>query len=433
MWKNICEKFRFHLLKESKIDGRWILLFFVFVLFSFIVISSFFRSYHVFWNTIIPGIWPPFADTRVITAGYECSLLGYNVFLSNPCNYITVNYPHIWITLASLGNLNQNSTIPIGIFLSFSFFSSFFLSISRINMLEVFIYSSLFYSPSILLALERGNSDLIIFTLLATTMVLIRNSAYMKRLVGYVIILLASILKLYPVFAFISVFKERKKMALPLFLLLGIFFAIYCGFIFKDIQVINQITPRPTYFGYGIVVLPELLGSYLLPYYPAPFSNIKFFIKLFPQLRLVLAVGIFIFISCSMYIFIRKYNTFFSHLFHSHISHDHMESFRIGASIYIGTFLLGNNYDYRLIFLLFTIPQLISWIKKDENIGLSCCALFGIIGTTWLSKWSFFYIDELINWFLFIYFLCMLVSTLPEWLKSELRFYSSRIGNIKIR
>lgn len=34
-------------------------------------------------------------------------------------------------------------------------------------------------------------------------------------------------------------------------------------------------------------------------------------------------------------------------------------AFRIGAGLFVGTFALGNNWDYRLVVLILTIPQLL--------------------------------------------------------------------------
>jgi hypothetical protein len=45
----------------------------------------------------------------------------------------------------------------------------------------------------------------------------------------------------------------------------------------------------------------------------------------------------------------------------------HIDAFRMGASIYIGTYLLGSSFDYRLMFLLFTIPQLTQWLSNSDS------------------------------------------------------------------
>jgi hypothetical protein len=102
-----------------------------------------------------------------------------------------------------------------------------------------------------------------------------------------------------------------------------------------------------------------------------------------------------------------------------------IEAFRIGSSIYIGTFLIGNNWDYRLIFLLFTIPQILAWLKTQVQFeSISGLALMAIILTTWLSSKShqIHYLDELLNWLLFLFFAYSTILTLPNWLKSYIYF-----------
>jgi hypothetical protein len=51
------------------------------------------------------------------------------------------------------------------------------------------------------------------------------------------------------------------------------------------------------------------------------------------------------------------------------VNEKYLNMFRLSAGIYIGTFILGNNWDYRLMFLLFAIPQITSWAeeKSSEN------------------------------------------------------------------
>jgi hypothetical protein len=64
----------------------------------------------------------------------------------------------------------------------------------------------------------------------------------------------------------------------------------------------------------------------------------------------------------------------------------------LGAGIYAGTFLLGNNWDYRLIFLLFTVPQLAEWTRQKNGFftTLARITLGALIVSCWylvLVKW----------------------------------------------
>src|SRR6202044_1211570 len=45
----------------------------------------------------------------------------------------------------------------------------------------------------------------------------------------------------------------------------------------------------------------------------------------------------------------------------------HMDSFRVGAATYLGTFMIGANFDYRLVILLLVIPQLMTWRRYSRD------------------------------------------------------------------
>jgi hypothetical protein len=105
----------------------------------------------------------------------------------------------------------------------------------------------------------------------------------------------------------------------------------------------------------------------------------------------------------------------------------YIDSFRIGSSIYIGTFLLGYNYYYRLIFLLFCIPQLIEWSKIKSNISLSHITLFLIVISMWAQVWVNTgnplprTVIEGVNWMIFFGLSSFLLLTLPQWLRKYQR------------
>jgi hypothetical protein len=101
-----------------------------------------------------------------------------------------------------------------------------------------------------------------------------------------------------------------------------------------------------------------------------------------------------------------------------------LDSFRAGASIYVAAFALGSNWDYRLIFLLFTLPQLFAWVKTRSPWGcLSAAALGVMVIALWTSSLSgrVAALDEFGNWLLFIYFLVALLITMPPELFRLLR------------
>ena len=77
---------------------------------------------------------------------------------------------------------------------------------------------------------------------------------------------------------------------------------------------------------------------------------------------------------------------------------DFDKDFIIGASIFVGTYIIGSNADYRLIFLLFTIPLILN--LKNRTIQIS------LLVSIFLSFNSFYF---LIGDKLSIIFLCHLL------------------------
>jgi hypothetical protein len=71
-------------------------------------------------------------------------------------------------------------------------------------------------------------------------------------------------------------------------------------------------------------------------------------------------------------------------------------TFAAGAGIYVATFILGPSYDYRLIFLLLTLPALLELTRADRG-GVM---LILVLGALWTSRDDIapgFWIDQLVK------------------------------------
>lgn len=411
--------------KTSKLDGRFLLLAILILYFLPILwTSSFFTDYPKSWRQssfiypLVSKMLPPFADMRVITAGAECIRLGYDVLMENPCDpwQRLMNYPRIWSIFAFWG-INQSHTVVLGILCGLLFFVLTFVTIERLNYLESLFYTLILCSPSVMLAVERGNNDLIIFILLALCLLVIKGKNLIWRSFGYVLILLSAILKLYPIFALTSSLKEKKRDFLLIFIAISIAFAIYVIGNIESLSLVSKATPRSTLLSYGSKVIFDVIllkiGNLSKIFSEDQIAKITQIVA-----PLIYVLGIFI-VLFTAYVLAKRGGDLYEE--ESPLGINKIDAFRIGASIYSGTFLIGNNWDYRLIFLLFTIPQILAWIKSRSPLSaIAGLVLLGIISTSWLSNRSsaFFYLDELINWLLFFFYVYVLILTLPKWLKS---------------
>jgi hypothetical protein len=99
----------------------------------------------------------------------------------------------------------------------------------------------------------------------------------------------------------------------------------------------------------------------------------------------------------------------------------YIDYFRLAAGIYLGNYLvIGLVVDYKLTFLIFALPQILDWIKQENQLSLSSSvALVAIVTTLYASPFLYLWaIDEIINLLLFVNLLYMAILSMPEWLKS---------------
>jgi hypothetical protein len=91
----------------------------------------------------------------------------------------------------------------------------------------------------------------------------------------------------------------------------------------------------------------------------------------------------------------------------------------MGALIYVGTFVIGNSFDYRLVFLLLTLPQLLRWpaprpaVRKRGNLPAATLAV--VMAALWIGTLSerLRLADELVSWTLAGMLLVLLVRSAP--------------------
>lgn len=397
-------------------------LFFLTMIISIIICLMFlFYGYEKTWKLWnVPALMHPFADVIIITSGAESHALGYDPLFYNPQNPFKnqMNYPRIWQCIFALG-INKSHTIYIGSFLIILFFLGIFMALNEIDNFTAVVLSIIIFSPAVMLGLERGNNDLFIFFILSIALVIGRNSA----LVSLPLILFASILKVYPIFGLGYLLKESKKRFLYLLLFSCCIFLIYIIFTWDDLVQIKKVTFRGVTPSYGINVFSMWVRN---------LSGSKFMGKVALGLSYLIIILIFI---TSLAISYKNQKSLIIK------EGRHIDAFRLGAGIYLGTFMiLGNNWDYRLMFLIFTIPQLIVWRnqKATDLLFVSKLTLLAIIISCWglmierpfhlidhlfnnfLGSYLYFLFDEFSNWIVFAGLIYLLIYSMPDWLRCHI-------------
>ena len=375
---------------------------------KFIVISFFLAltfiliSESVFYDKALHQIFnighelPTFLDFRCYQAVIPTIEAGLNPYINNPFDPFDrlFNLPYIWIPIVSFINLDNEIFFNLVIFLFIFFYCYSVLKI--INLLncnyKILISIMLIFSSSSMLLIERGNTDMLIFPLILYS-ALIPN--FLKSS-GF--IFLATILKVYPIFAFIINFKDKKKF------LLSVLFSILAFLtFFKEIKFFysNTSAENDVSFTFGLSSISKgILKS--LDRLRINLPEHYLFTSTYIHIILIMIIFMFIFI-----LFIMNKKKIFE------ISFIDIKNrlFLAGSSIYCGSFIFYSSYDYRLIFLILTIPYFFNRLNKFYLIYLIFVLLSSnslILFSLAESPMEFLFIGSIIHFFKFFIFLVLI-------------------------
>ena len=370
----------------------------------------------------VPTLMPPFADLRLIPGGAETFRRGLDPTIRNPGDpYGRIfNYPKIWY-LFFYTSIDQEDVIWLGIVIFALFYLGLISFPGNLDGLGVLLMLLIAFSPASMLLYERGNVDLLIFFICAMAVLVFDVSS----LGAATIILMGALLKIFPFFG-LGIFLEKgKKQFWRYASLVTASLGIYIWLTLPNIQASWSSTMRGKSISYGVNVIfdryREFFSTALKKYLPTfAASNL---LAILPYLLGVIVLAAMVWIGLKS-----------TPLSGSEDSRN-LAAFRMGAFIFLGTFLLGNNWDYRLVFLLFTIPQLGSWlhtVKSRQRLWI-----FVALGLVILSCWHFLLahwltlmfvdleiitiIDEIANWGLFAVMAYLSVTSMPDWAKESLR------------
>jgi hypothetical protein len=308
------------------------------------------------------GISPlpiPFADSRAITSSWECTRRGVNVLLQNPCDPYkrVMQYPKLWMLPAALG-LGPGATNWLGILNAIAVMGTVVLLIGRLaRASEALLYLVLLVSPPVVLLLERGNMDGLIFAMVCLGVVAWAARAVAIRAIGLGLVLLASMLKLYPLVVAWVLTRRGGQWAWAALAAASAGFVIYLAATAKEVSMIAAATQQGIFPAYGLDVLVVALrhpGVHDGPPLLALAHNRGDLAVRIAGAALFLALGA---------VMARRMGRP-DDGGNRASSNPQVDLFLAGASIYVASFLVFINWDYRLIFLLMTMPQLLAWARR---------------------------------------------------------------------
>jgi Glycosyltransferase family 87 len=227
---------------------------------------------------------------------------------------------------------------------------------------DALVYGLALCSPAVMFGVERGNVDIGLFAMAAAAGVVMRRRRHGPPIAS-ALILAAGVLKLFPSAAIGMLARLPRWTAVVCLGAVAGIFAVYAAATFDDIRTIERVLPQGDEYAYGIHIFGGWLG------------RLTGSGRVWDATLIVLTIAVAIVLRRRL--------------------RDHLDAgpsreldlFAAGAGIYVATYALGRNSDYRLVFLLLTIPQLVRWAAARRVLPI--VALGGVLLTLWLpSPWS---------------------------------------------
>lgn len=227
-----------------------------------LVLGSFLLRSAQWMNFGVPTTGTHFGDLRVILLASECAQheSGWSI-ASTPCTpgMAIYNYPSLWARLFATLGINSDSASTV----TLVFIVLFACSVSALTLLSLqagnFWFPTLVLSiaamtPPVLLAFERGNIDLAIFTLTAVSIILFvtRKSRSSALVLG-----IATFLKLFPIGSALMLLTASRRRTSTL-IVYAITTTVGLLFVIRDLPTIYARTPALDGASFGSALLPML-------------------------------------------------------------------------------------------------------------------------------------------------------------------------------
>ena len=322
---------------------------------------------------------PVFADLRSVTSAWDCTREGIPVLPRNPCDPWDrpANYPRLWMVPAVLG-LGQGSTFVLGLGIDMLFLLYAFAIIpAHAPRYEIPVYGLALCSPAVMLGIERANVDLVLFALLVVAIFLVRRGQW-GGVTSHALVLVGGLLKLFPILATAIFVRQRRRAAIVGVTTVVVLFAAYILVTLRDIEAIFRSVPQTGAASYGVDRLAEWVNAAVASISSrwaasigAPFGGRGFDLGL-----IVVAVTVALVLR-------RRVRPKLRIMDLSPDADRDLNLFVAGACIYIGSYAVFRSFDYRLAFLLLTVPQLLRWIS--DRIAIGFVSLAALMATLWLD------------------------------------------------
>jgi len=370
--------------------------------------SGYATGWDATWRSFdVTPLHPHFFDMHVPLDYAACAAKGADPYIPHSCNVANFNLPPIWLWLGRLGLDGSASEYFAVAIIACAAATTVMLFRGRSSGQGVIALVTIL-SPSVMMGVERANPDLFIFALVGAAALLYREPSKIRTFISIMLISVGFVLKLFPIFSvtLAARFNRRTLLFAAIVAVLG---AIYLIAIFKYLLLIRANVPTTFILSYGYKAAflgwDHLRSEAGLE--PAGLAD-----TWLPILASVITLGGAV--GAALVMVQRG----------SQVSMIENTSsgtaFVFGSGIYCGTFLLGTNFIYRLMFLLLCVPQLQDWIdhqaqQNKQALAVALSLLVTVLAVLWLNgnangHTTFLWAPQLFNWLLFFALATVLIG-----------------------
>lgn len=331
-----------------KTDGRWIVLACITLYLLFVAVLT--GPLHGGRVTIlqalgVPAVDPVFSDT--LWVAHWCDGYGRGEDPAAPAfkdpegKVISMNYPRVFLEFHYLG-LSSGRIIPWGVLLGGIFLMAALALCGRCTRGVGFIWALALLSPSVVMAVERGNFDCLIFGLLVASGLLMARPA-----TAGILVLGATALKIYPAAA-LAALVARRQPAIRSFAFYGLLAVVLGGYLMiANGRAAGDLGETSCCFGSKVMVMIFSPRLGMVPSWAGMASQ-------------AVALLLMILGFCWGYYRIPRSAV-------ASLRDRDMNVFWTGVPVYLLVFLSGDQADYKMIFGLFALPAMTSWMSQGAG------------------------------------------------------------------
>ena len=294
----------------------------------------------------VPHILPTFADWYGTLSASDCFAQGVDVYVTNPCHpYGSIHsYGHPWLYLSWIGLTRDTHFISGMALVVIPFIVSAALTLDPKTPPQFVLALALLLSPASMLGIERANIDLCVFVLavVASALVATRHPVRVGGAIGLHI--LSGLLKYYPFMGGANLWwGVRSRLGvIGVSVIYALAAAIAIASIWWQIERVAPTMPDAPAGGvsFGADLLFNLLNQQTI--LPIHFDNVM--LPTVVALIATTALGCLVATRLEL-----RRSTIWQR-----------SAYSCGAAVLIGCYFTISNFDYRLVFIIMTVPLLLA-------------------------------------------------------------------------